>query len=54
MAAMGIPEGTVPEGLWVGFYIPDDAVDAKVKAGAYNMFSIEGYGQRYALLPEEE
>ena len=54
MAAMGIPEGTVPEGLWVGFYIPDDEVYAKVKAGAYNMFSIEGNGQRYALLPEEE
>lgn len=54
MAAMGIPEGTVPEGLWVGFYVPDDEVYAKVKAGAYNMFSIEGYGQRYALLPEEE
>lgn len=51
MAAMGIPDGAIPEGLWVGFYIPDDEIFAKVKSGEYSMFSIEGYG--YKRLIEE-
>lgn len=42
MAAMGIPEGTVPEGWWIGFYVTDDEVWEKVKSGEYPMFSIEG------------
>lgn len=42
MAAIGIPEGVIPEGWWVGFYIPDDTVFAKVKDGTYKMFSIQG------------
>ena len=46
MAALGIPEGTVPEGWWVGFYIPDPDVFNKVKDGTYNMFSIEGSAVR--------
>jgi hypothetical protein len=49
MAALGIPDGTVPEGLWVGFYIPDDEVFAKVQSGEYGMFSIEGYGRRVCI-----
>lgn len=49
MAAMGIPEGTLPEGWFVGFYVPDPDVYAKVKNGEYNMFSIEGYGRRVPL-----
>lgn len=42
MAAMGIPEGIVPEGWWIGFYVKDDDAWAKIKNGTYKMFSIEG------------
>lgn len=49
MQALGIPEGTIPEGWFVGFYIPDPAVYQKVKDGEYNMFSIEGYATRVPL-----
>ena len=42
MAAMGIPEGTLPTGWGIGFYITDDEVWEKVKSGEYPMFSIEG------------
>lgn len=44
--SMGIPEGTVPEGWWVGFYIPDDNIVAKIKSGEYKMFSIHGKAKR--------
>ena len=46
MAAMGIPEGIVPEAWWIGFYIDDDDAWEKVKNGTYQMFSIEGQGIR--------
>lgn len=46
MEAMGIPEGIVPEGWWVGFKIADPVVYAKVKTGIYKMFSIEGSASR--------
>lgn len=49
MDALGIPEGTIPEGWFVGFYIPDPDVYAKVKNGEYNMFSIEGTARRIPL-----
>ena len=49
MDALGIPEGSVPEGLWVGFYIPDDDIFAKVKSGEYAMFSIEGMGRKFLI-----
>ena len=42
MAAMGIPEGIVPEGWWIGFRVTDPDVWDKVKSGEYPMFSIEG------------
>ncbi|MCL2388114.1 MAG: XkdF-like putative serine protease domain-containing protein [Defluviitaleaceae bacterium] len=45
-AAMGIPEGCLPEGWWVGYYIDDDEVWKKIKSGEYSMFSIEGTAQR--------
>lgn len=44
--ALGIPEGILPEGWWVGFYIPDKEVFAKVKKGEYEMFSVQGKAQR--------
>lgn len=40
--AMGIPEGIVPTGWWIGFYVDDDAAWEKIKNGTYTMFSIEG------------
>lgn len=49
MSAMGIPEGTVPEGWWIGFYVPDDEVVAKIKDGTYKMFSIQGKAKRIKL-----
>ena len=44
--AMGIPEGTLPIGWWIGFKIEDDAAWEKVKNGTYRMFSIEGKATR--------
>lgn len=44
--AMGIPPGTVPEGWWVGYKIDDPDAWEKIKKGEYQMFSIEGKGQR--------
>ncbi|NLD21618.1 MAG: hypothetical protein GX664_03930 [Bacteroidales bacterium] len=49
MQAMGIPEGILPEGWWVGFYIPDDDVVDKIKSGQYKMFSIQGKAKRIKL-----
>lgn len=37
---MGIPEGVVPEGWWIGFKVTDDEVWEKVKDGAYPMFPL--------------
>lgn len=42
MQAMGIPDGTVPVGWWIGFKVTDKGVWEKVKDGTYSMFSIEG------------
>lgn len=46
MQAMGIPDGTLPIGWWIGFYVTDDDVWEKVKSGEYPMFSIEGEAER--------
>lgn len=45
-ASMGIPEGVLPEGWWVGFHIPDAEVFKKIKSGEYSMFSVEGSAVR--------
>lgn len=44
--AMGIPDGIVPVGWWIGFKIEDDEAWEKVKNGTYKMFSIEGRAHR--------
>lgn len=44
--AMGIPEGSVPVGWWIGFRIEDDDAWERVKNGTYRMFSIEGKAER--------
>lgn len=46
MKAIGIPEGTLPIGWWIGFKVLDDDVWEKVKDGTYPMFSIEGEAER--------
>lgn len=46
LKAMGIPEGTLPIGWWIGFKVTDEDVWEKVKDGTYSMFSIEGEAQR--------
>lgn len=46
MIAMGIPEGALPVGWWIGFLVTDDDVWEKVKDGTYTMFSIEGEAER--------
>ena len=43
---MGLPEGILPVGWWIGFKIEDDEAWEKVKNGTYRMFSIEGKAQR--------
>lgn len=44
--AMGIPEGILPAGWWIGFKVIDEDVWEKVKDGTYSMFSIEGTAER--------
>jgi hypothetical protein len=44
--ALGIPEGTVPTGWWIGFRVNDDRVWNQVKKGDYTGFSVHGTGQR--------
>lgn len=55
--AMGLPEGILPVGWWIGFKIEDDAAWEKVKDGTYKMFSVEGKAQRVPVekaAPEEQ
>jgi len=44
MDLMGIPEGTLPEGWWIGFHVEDEVAFQKIKDGEYSMFSIQGTG----------
>lgn len=46
MKAIGIPEGTLPVGWWIGFKVLEEGVWKKVKNGEYPMFSIEGEAER--------
>lgn len=48
-AAMGIPEGIVPEGWFITVKIEDPDVFEKVKSGKYKMFSIQGRGKRIPI-----
>lgn len=47
--AIGIPEGTVPEGWFITVKVHDPEVFAKVKDGTYRMFSIQGTAKRNKL-----
>jgi hypothetical protein len=46
IAALGLKEGDLPHGWWVGFRVMDDVVWGKVKDGTYTMFSVEGAAAR--------
>lgn len=48
LAAMGLDEDALPQGLWVGFHMPDAGQFQKVVDGEYRMFSIQGTAE-----PEE-
>lgn len=48
-AALGIPEGIVPEGWFITVKVHDPEVFAKVKDGTYRMFSIQGTAKRVEL-----
>lgn len=52
MQAIGIPEGAIPLGWWIGFQITDKDVWEKVKNGTYSMFSIEGEAERVVVNDE--
>lgn len=52
MKAMGIPDGTLPVGWWIGFKVTDSDVWEKVKDGTYPMFSIEGEAERIEVEDE--
>ena len=54
MRAMGILEGTLPVGWWIGFKVTDQEVWEKVKDGTYPMFSVEGTAQRIEVDDENE
>ena len=42
LAKMGIPEGTMPGGWWVGFHVEDEEMWKAIKVGQLAMFSIQG------------
>lgn len=48
-AAMGIPEGVVPEGWFITVQLQSDEAIEKVKSGEYKMFSIQGTAERVPL-----
>ena len=45
-SVLGIPDGTLPSGWWVGFEVTDEKVWKKIKNKEYAMFSIEGTATR--------
>lgn len=47
--ALGIPDGLLPDGWFVGYHIEDKDTWEKLKSGTYKMFSIEGEAQRIPL-----
>lgn len=48
-AAIGIPEGTVPEGWFITVKVTNPDVMKAVKEGKYRMFSIQGSAKRIEL-----
>lgn len=52
--ALGIPDGTLPTGWWIGFYVKDDDLWEKVRDGTYSMFSIQGEAHRVEVKDPDE
>lgn len=48
-AALGIPDGIVPEGWFITVKVHDPEIFAQVKSGKYRMFSIQGSSKRIKL-----
>jgi len=48
-AAMGIPEGVLPDGIWVGYKVDDRDTWKRVRSGDLKMFSLGGRALRQAL-----
>ena len=48
-AAIGIPDGIVPEGWFITVKILDPEVFEQVKNGTFKMFSIQGHAKRVKL-----
>jgi cation transport regulator ChaB len=46
LAAMGLDADALPQGWWVGFYVPDEDVWRRIEDGTYRMFSVQGTAQR--------
>jgi hypothetical protein len=46
LAKMGLASDAMVMGWWVGFWVPDPVVFAKIESGEYTMFSIEGRALR--------
>lgn len=46
LSILNVPPNTIPIAWWVGLYIADPQVWAKVKDGTYKAFSIEGTAER--------
>jgi Putative phage serine protease XkdF len=43
---LGLPPDSLPQGLWLGFYITKDETWGRVKKGELRAFSIEGIAER--------
>lgn len=44
--AMGLPEGSLPDGMWVGFKVDDEEAWQGIKAGKFKMLSLGGKALR--------
>jgi cation transport regulator ChaB len=44
--ALGIPQGTLPVGWWVGYRIDDANTWSKIKSGEYKAWSVGGHAKR--------
>ena len=47
--ALGIPEGTIPDGWWVGWTIHDDEVWNQIRKGELTSFSVHGSGTKTTI-----
>jgi hypothetical protein len=51
--ALGLPDGTVPQGMFVGFEVPAESFE-KVTSGSMLMFSIEGVAEPEKIEIDDE